>query len=302
MRGILWVAFAFLSIGLPGQSRAEVEKIPTEIFAAEGDVYRPLLSPDGSQMVYRQNAGGKTFLTIRTLSDDKLFSTAMPEGTDLNWYRWAGNGQILFSVSSLKQYFNEFRQVEMYLIDSTTRKTRYIGVEDGGPDGDNVLHLDPDGRFLILEIRESVYKYPAVYRINLATNEAEQVVGDQMRVMDWVADNTGQIRMGISYRRSSTLVFYRSSDTEKFRRIDKVKDTDIVDKEEEPLLDGFTIIAGSDEGYVLSNEKTGRFALYRFNVRTREIGEKVFDHDEYELTRFTMTGDCIAGRLLYGLS
>tara|TARA_R110002049_G_scaffold304460_1_gene499680 strand:+ start:320 stop:538 length:219 start_codon:yes stop_codon:yes gene_type:complete len=71
MRGILSVAFAFLIIGLSSQSQAEVKKIPTETFAAEGDVYRPLLSPDGSQMVYRQNAGGKTFLTIRSLSDDK---------------------------------------------------------------------------------------------------------------------------------------------------------------------------------------------------------------------------------------
>ncbi len=306
MRGIFLVALALLSIGLSGQSRAEIKKIPTELFAAEGDVYRPLLSPDGSQMVYRQNTGAKTFLTIRTLSDDKSFSTAMPEDTDLNWYRWAGNGQILFSVSSLKQYrgrrsgiSNEFRQVEMYLIDSTTRKTRYIGVENGGPDGDNILHLDPDGRFLLLEVRESIYKYPSVYRINLATNEAEQVVDDQMRVQDWVADNAGQIRMGISYRRSSTLVFYRSSDAEKFRRIDKVKDTDIVDNEEEPLLDGFTIVAGSDDGYVLSNEKTGRFGLYRFNVRTREIGEKVFDHDEYELTRFAMTEDGTALRAAY---
>lgn len=306
MRGILWVAFAFLSIGLSSQSLAEVKKIASETFAAEGDVYRPLLSPDGSQMVYRQNAGGKTFLTIRSLSDDKSYSTAMPDDTDLNWYRWAGNGQVLFSVSSLKQYLgrrphmgNEFRQVEMYLIDSTTRNTRYIGVEDGGPDGDNILYLDPNGRFLILEIRESVYKYPAVYRINLATNEAEQVVDDQMRVMDWVADNAGQIRMGISYRRSSTLVFYRSSDAEKIRRIDKVKDTDILNNEEEPLLDGFTIIAGSDEGYVLSNGKTGRFGLYRFNVRTREIGEKVFDHDKQDVTRFSMTEDGAALQAAY---
>lgn len=306
MRRILLVAITFLSFGLSGQSRAEVEKIPTEIFATEGDVYKPILSPDGSQMVYRQNADGKTFLTIRALSDEKSYSTTMPDDTDLNWYRWAGNGQVLFSVSSLKQYRgrrgyigDEFRQVEMYLIDTTTRQSRYIGLKNGGPDGDNILHLDPDGSFLLLEVRESIYKYPSVYRIDLATNEAELVVKDQLSIWDWVADNAGTVRMGLSYRQNATLIYYRSSAAERFKRIDKVKDKDVVDNGKEPLFDGFNIIAGSDEAYVLSNQKTGRFGLYKFNLKTREIGEKIFDHDTSEVTRFSWYDDGATLRAAY---
>ncbi|GAB5487478.1 MAG: S9 family peptidase [Parasphingorhabdus sp.] len=287
-----------LNIAPVQSSLANVENISTEIFAAEGNVSQPKLSPDGSQMVFRQHAKGKTFLSIRSLGDGESFSKAMPKDTDLNWYRWAGNGQVLFSVSSLKQYRgqrrhigDEFRQVEMYLIDTKTRRSRYIGLENGGPDGDNVLHLDPDGRFLLLEARESIYKYPSVFKIILATNEARQVVEEQLRVWDWVADNAGVVRMGLSYRHNTTLVFYRSSEAEKFKRIEKVKDKDVLENDKEALLHGFNIIAGSDEGFVLSNEKTGRFGLYKFNLKTRDVGEKIFDHSEYEVSRFSLAED-----------
>ncbi|QTD54816.1 S9 family peptidase [Parasphingorhabdus cellanae] len=295
-----------LNIGLVQPSVAAVEKIPTEIFAAEGDVYQPKLSPDGSQMVYRQNSDGKSYLTIRSLSGGKSFRKQMPEDTDLNWYRWAGNDQVLFSVSSLKEYHgprtylgDEFRQVEMYLIDTNSGGSRFIGLEKGAPDGDNILHLDHDGRFLLLETRESIYKYPSVYKIDLATNQAEQVVKEQMKVWDWIADNEGTVRMGLSYRANSTLVFYRRTGDSPFKRIDKVKDKKVVNDEQESLLDGFNILAGSDDGYVLSNEKTGRFGLYKFNLLTREIGEKVFDHDKNDVTRFSLSDDGTALEAAY---
>lgn len=285
---------------------AAVEKIPTEIFAAEGDVYQPKLSPDGSQMVYLQNFDGKSYLTVRSLTVGKSFRKQMPKDTDLNWYRWAGNDQILFSVSSLKQYRggrghlgNEFRQIEMYLIDTSSQSSRFIGLEKGAPDGDNILHLDRDGRFILLETRESIYKYPSVYRIDLATNEAEQVVKDQRKIWDWFADNEGVVRMGLSYRTNSTLIFYRSSADQTFKRTDKVKDKDIVENGQETLLDAFSIVAGSNQGYVLSNEKTGRFGLYKFNLLTREIGEKVFDHEKNDVTRFSLTDDGAALQAAY---
>ncbi len=298
LRLLTAILLLVLNIGLTSSAIAAVEKIPTEIFAAEGDVYRPILSPDGSQIVYRQNADGKSYLTVRSLTGGKSFRKQMPEDTDLNWYRWAGKGQVLFSVSSLKQYHgqrvyldNEFRQIEMYLINTNNQSSRFIGLEKGAPDGDNILHLDRDGRFVLLETRESIYKYPSVYKIDLATNEAEQVVQDQRKIWDWFSDNEGVVRMGLSYRANSTLVFYRQTADQPFKRIDKVKDKDIVDNDQETLFDAFSIIAGSNEGYVLSNENTGRFGLYKFNLLTREIGEKVFGHDKNDVTRFSLSDD-----------
>ena len=305
---LLFACFIFVfNLGGVEKASAASEELPSEIFAAEGEVLQPKLSPDGSQMVYRQNSEGKSFLTIRSLSGAASFSKAMPDDTDLKWYRWAGNGQVLFSVSSLKKYVgaranfadNEFRQVDMYLIDTNSRQSRFVGLERGVPDGDNILQVDQNGRSLLLEVRESIYKYPSVYKIELATNKAEEVVKDQLRVWDWIADSSGVVRMGMSYRTNSTLVYYRNSADEKFNRIDKVKDEDVVDDNQESLLNGFLIIPGSDNGYVLSNEATGRFGLYKFNLLTREIGAKVFDHGSHDITSFSLDDDGTALQAAY---
>lgn len=92
---------------------------------------------------------------------------------------------MLFSVASLKKYYGiEFRQVEMYVIDIDTRKSWFLGPEEAGPDGDNILYVDPDGRYLLLSARESRYKYPSVFRINIDTNESEEIVKDQRKIWD----------------------------------------------------------------------------------------------------------------------
>ncbi len=300
----LFAAFCSISSAatdVNGQAAANpaIGEIPTEIFASDGDVFQPKLSPDGSQLVYRQNIEGKTYLSTLSFDQGSSFRKAMPEGTELKWYRWAGNTQILFSVTSIKRYSglranfvdNEFRQVEMYLLDTGSRRTRYIGPEKVGPDGDNILYLDPDGRFLVMKARESVYKYPAVFRIELATNKSEKIVDEQSKIWDWVTDNAGVVRLGLSYRRNSTIIYYRQSAADKFKRIDKVKTKDVLEKGVEALLDGFVIVAGTNEGYVLSNERTGRFALHRFNLLTREVGELVFAHDTQDVDHFVMDDD-----------
>ncbi len=221
----------------------------------------------------------------------------MPKDTDLSWYRWAGNQKLLFSVSSLKNYSGqragntEFRQTELYVIDIATRKTRYLGLKKAGPDGDNVIHVDRDGRFLLLSARQSVYKYPEIFRIDMDTNESELVLKEQLKVWDWIADNDGVVRVGISYRGKTVHVFYRSQDNQKFRRIGKIKANDDEEEQEQSLFDITHIISGSDSGYILSNKETGRFALYKFNFLTKEIGEKIFDHSRNDIISYSLDDD-----------
>lgn len=295
----LCMVCAMLLIFAGDEARAQAETppplVPSEVFAAEGLISGLKISPDGDGLVYRQLSEGKTYLTVRSLGADTAFSKALPEDSELNWFLWAGNDKILFSVSTLKQYLgrrgglgDEFQQRELYVIDLDTRKARFVGPEEIGPRGDDVLHVDRDGRFVILSARESIYKYPEVFRIDLATGEAEKIITERDRIWDWVTDTQGVVRMGLSYRRNSTIIYYRSSAADSFRRIDKVKDKEVVEGEEEPLLSGFVITAGSDDAYVLTNGETGRFALHRFNALNREIGEQVFAVPGHDLASFSV--------------
>jgi dipeptidyl aminopeptidase/acylaminoacyl peptidase len=268
--------------------------IASDVFAAEGAMSGPVISPDGSTLAFRQLADGRTYLTVRPLDGGEAFSKALPEKSELNWFRWAGNDKLLFSASTLMEYrgrraaTGEFQQRELYVIDLATRRARFAGPTGIGPIGDNVIHVDLDGKFAIVSARESIYKYPEVFRIDLENGDSEKIISEQHRIWDWVTDTAGVVRMGLSYRRSSTLIYYRSSGNEDFRRIDKVKDKDVVEGETEPLLDGFVILAGSDDAYVLSSGDTGLFALHRFNLLTREIGEQVFAVPGHDVASFSV--------------
>ena len=298
----IWVAGAAALLLLPDGVRANPQApplVPTEIFASEGILSGLRISPDGDGLVYRQLSDGKTYLTIRSIGSGNSFSKAVPKGSELIWFRWAGSEKVLFSVSTLKQYRgkkiglgDEFQQTELYVIDLDTKKARYVGPETIGPDGDNVLHVDPAGKFLILSAREGAWKYPAVFRVNLETGAAEKIIEERDRIWRWIADNQGVVRMGFSYRRSSTLVFYRASASEDFRRVDKIRDKDVIDDDTpEPLFDAFFIVAGSDDGYVLSDVGEGRFALYRYNMATSDIGEQIFAVPGHDISRFRVNDD-----------
>ena len=270
----------------------DANRIDTAIFASAGHVRRPYLSPDGSKIVYREQISDRTYLTTKFLDGAESYRVAMPQDAELRWYRWAGDQKLLFSVSSVREYGKvEFRQVGLYLIDIATRKARSIGPGESGLDSDNVLFIDPDGQYIIMSIRPSVYQYPRVFRVDITTNKPEEIVSDQFRIWNWITDNKGVVRLGISYRVRSTLIYYRSKEGEKFRRIGKLKANDDDEEEEEALVDIYHIISEADEGYILSNKETGRFALYKFNFLTRETGEMIFGHETNDVTSYDMNAD-----------
>lgn len=271
--------------------------VETGIFANPGHFGNPKLSPDGNRILYRQQLGGKSYLTAAVIYDDAKKRIAMPENVDLRWYRWAGNSKILFSVSAIVDtQIGQRRHTGLYVTDVTTGETITLGRKTQGFDGDNVLYVDPSGTYLLLSMQRSIYDYPGVYRVKLENNEITPLVRKQSQIWTWIADNRGVVRMGLSKIGSTLKIHYRRTAKEKFKLIGKIREKDDL---EEALLDITHIVSEADEGYVLSNEETGRFALYKFNYLTREVGEMVFGHDENDVTGFSLNDSGTALESVY---
>lgn len=263
-------------------------KIDSAMFTDAGHVKLPIISPDGSKVAYQEHIGEHDYVTVLFLNGDETYRVAIPDGTDIGWHRWAGNSRLIFSATSIWDYRDvEYRQSELYVVETVKKQTRFVGIKDGGPDGNNVLFIDPEGRFIVVSIRRSVYKYPEVYRIDLATNDSELLVKDQLKVWTWVTDNQGVVRAGIAYRSGATYIYYRQRDGENFERIGKLK----TEEEGKELYDGLSILSGTDEGYILSNRETGLFGLYKYNFLTQEFGELIFDHPENDITDYALNQD-----------
>ncbi len=238
-------------------------------------------------MVYREQIGDKKFITIENLALRSHKRFLEPVKADLTWYRWAGNERLLLAVAANIQFDGEeVRISSVASYDIAKGEFKPVGKRPTAFNGDEVLYVDPDGAYLIQSVQASIYDYPAVYKINLTDNSREEIVKPQRDIFDWIADDAGVVRMGIAYKSYGSEIYYRSSADEKFKLISKLRNDAKKEEAEESLLDIDHIVSGSDEGYVLSNKETGRFALYKFNYLTREVGEKIFDHPENDITGF----------------
>ncbi len=266
--------------------------IPAEDFTDDGFLRGPKISPDGVRMVFRETFNDKTYIGIKRVDDPKIQHIAVPEKNYLEWYRWAGPNIILMSISGTS-YFEgeELRISTLVRYDLAKNEMLQLGRKSQGPIGDDVLYLDPEGKYLLLGVQKSIFEYPSVYRVELADNKLTEIVRPQSNIWEWIADDSGIVRMGISYVHRAIKIYYRRSNEDKFELISKIKENEDDETQKNQLLEVVRVVSGKDEGYVLSNKETGRFALYKFNYLTREIGEKIFDHPENDLTSFSLNDD-----------
>ena len=262
------------------------------IFAAPRQFISPKLSPDGQNMIYREQIADKKFMTISNIATGSKKRISEPEKADLSWYRWAGDGRLLVAISKNVPFEGEDVRVSaLFSYDIAKNEFKIVGKKGEAFNGDEVLFVDPDGAYIVQSIQSSIYTYPAVFKINLADNSRREIVKPQHDIFDWIVDDAGVVRMGIAYKDDGSDIYYRSAADGNFKLISKLRDTATKDKIESDLLDISHVVSGSDEGYVLSNKATGRFGLYKFNYLTREIGEKIFDHAENDITGFSLDKD-----------
>ncbi len=267
-------------------------KIPSDVFVDPGYIFRPLISPDGQKIAFRERLAKKIYLSIRPVDGTRLTRLALPEKHSVNWYRWASDNKLLISVTGIGQIYGIEVPVNVLMAhDLSTGQTIKLGRKSQGLQGDDVLYVDPSGEYVLLALARSIFEHPGVYHVGIADNALTEIVRPQSGIGRWLADDNGIVRMGFAYSRLNTKIFYRRSNDEKFALISKIREKDNDDARAESLIDVSHIVSGEDEGYVLSNKETGRFALYRFNYLTREIGEKILAHDENDITSFRLNDE-----------
>lgn len=260
-------------------STAELARLP--------DISDAILSPDGTRFVFRGRSKGREMIAYRRVNDQTVGGFDIPDKVDLNWFRWAGNDRLLFSIGRNVPYFgDEARQTFLILYDIPTRTTTVLRRDGQGLEGDDLLFVDPAGAYLLLSIQRSIYDYPSVFRVSLPDGKMTEVVKEKAPIWEWYADDAGIVRAGVGWVSQKLRFYYRRAETEKFALIGAIKPGD-----EDAYFDIAKVVSGSDDGYVLSDKETGRQALYKFNYRTREIGERVYGSDQYDIDDYWLNSD-----------
>ena len=151
---------------------AKPEVIAAADFAIQPFISNPKLSPDGE------------WILAKMREEVRLLAT--PKGTDIVSYRWAGNGRVLISFGKNSELMGEDVFVtRLIAYDLATRQGRFVGKEEEGPEGDDILYVDPQGTWMLLSIQKSIYDYPSVYRVDLETLRMKEVVEQRPDVWEW---------------------------------------------------------------------------------------------------------------------
>ncbi|HEV7340480.1 MAG TPA: S9 family peptidase [Sphingopyxis sp.] len=270
-------------------------RIATAELAQLPEISNAAISPDGARLAFLARIKGREVIVYRGLHGQAGQPINLPEKVDFNWLRWAGPNKLLFSVGRSIPYFGEEAlQTILAIHDLTTGATKIIGRDGQGLEGDDVLFVDPEGQYLLLSIQRTIYDYPSVFRVALPDGKMSEIVRARAPVWEWYADDAGIVRAGVGWDSRKLKFFYRRSQEEKFEQIGAIKPGD-----DGAYFDIAKVVAGSDDGYVLSAEKTGRQALHKFNYRTREIGDLVYGHDVYDVDDYWLNID---GTALEGVS
>ncbi|HEX8571858.1 MAG TPA: S9 family peptidase [Allosphingosinicella sp.] len=257
--------------------------IPAEAFGALPFFTAPEISPDGSRLVAGSVSDGRKAVVLADLTrpDYALARIDLSDKFEMLWARWAGNRRVLMSlVIPTTLYGTEIRTSRLFLFEVDTGKVHPLDGKIGGVDGDDVIHADPAGDYILLSAQRSIFETPAVLHVDLNTRKARQLVKPYPGVWSWYADRDGTVRAGLGTENGRWWLFYRESGQAGFKKVGTGRRP-----ENESLTDVEKLlpVAGSDKGYAIANKSTGRYGVYRYDFVTDALGEPVFEHPEVDV-------------------
>ncbi|MBX9883880.1 MAG: S9 family peptidase [Novosphingobium sp.] len=266
----------------PGPS-SPPPQLPTSLLGKLQFISQPQLSPDGLHIAAFVTVNNHTVVGIFDLAKgtNKLINAG--DKFDMRWFRWAGNDRVLISIGQMVPWYGEDAlQTRLIVHEISTDKVRFIGGKEEGLDGDDILWVDPEGKSILLSYQATIYAYPSVSSIDLATNRSKTVVAARQDLWDWYADDKGVVRAGLIFSDNNWKMIYREKDGDGFRTVMKA---DLKDREAGCIF--YRIYQATDEGYcIMRNDANGRDALFRYNFATRQRGSLVFEAPEVNVDNF----------------
>ena len=103
--------------------------IPTSAFADSNFLAGAKLSPDGGKIATRVTIKGTLWLVVLDSATlNPMSKTSIGGKTELEWFQWAGNDKLLFSISVGGSFRGEdVRWTRLFVHELTTDMTSYIG-------------------------------------------------------------------------------------------------------------------------------------------------------------------------------
>jgi dipeptidyl aminopeptidase/acylaminoacyl peptidase len=274
---------ALLAAILGGPAAAMPDPVSSAAdYAAGPAITDPELSPDGRRVAARVRIDGSPRLAFFDLADPARVATpvALPQGQRLEWFYWLDSNRLLARLDSPEGG----DVMRLVAIDLTRGTQTRIGPERPGSAGDEVVHVDRDGGFLLLRHQSGEDEAPAIYRVDLRSGDTTLAAAPQAGVWDWLVDSAGVVRAGMGAKGGKSWMLYRSGEDDRFSRSRHGSDP-------RSGIDQLTAVRGSDQGYALAETRNGRTGLFTYDFRRGRLGALVYENPEVDLDGFETGAD-----------
>lgn len=293
LRGGVALAIGLMSVQLSAQAptletaadaaaTAVPPVIPTAVFAARATISNPLISGDGNLIATRARLDGKHLVVVFDAATRQILNRFdFDDETGLDWFRWAGNDKLLVSVSAPGSFYgSDVRYTRLLLVHARDGWVERLGGRDPVVEGDNVIHVAPDGSHALVSVQRTVYEYPSVRRYDLTRDgKMKTVQTPRDGVWNWYADQSGTVRIGTGRDSRGLRVFYRPGPDEDLKLVDRMESG----THRANFWQVGQLRVGEDTGYVLRQGEEGRTGLYLFDFAREEVGDLVFEHPEHDV-------------------
>lgn len=278
-------------LGATALSSPAMAERPVTDFTAQEVIDWAKISPDGSKMVADMEVDGERKLVIMPLDGQgELLPIGLGDG-EIHQVEWVGNDWLVIMVGR----DGYWRNYETYI-------TRLVALKADGsdmheldppkgmtpegyhPHGGTVRWVAKDGSpEILVEFTPNPFdttpegRYPRVAKVDIAKDKWAFVTPAMEGVRNWYADTTGAVRVGTGLEKGGTqrLVYREDGSTGLFNEVKSVSRIERLPVPELFLRDDKALAISRHEGYA---------AVYEMNLKTMEIGAKVFGVDGYDVS------------------
>lgn len=279
------------------QSYTSAREIPMEVFAQLPKLEDVSISPNGRYLAIVYPVQGEAKFVIFDLAKENAGSPQIIDTgkAEVNWIKWLSNDRLLLNYgfyAHLNKKDRVFQTRLMAFNRDGSGAIQLITPEQLGRfagssynlrglsfylEMDRILSYLPDDPDHILIQLNFIWGPDAgVYKINVNNGQMEQITEPENTTFYWEADHKGKLRLGYGFRNRHYFVQTRVGNSSKwkvFEDHDLFRDSDL-----EPIAFGF-----DDKTMIVrSNHETDTYALYKFDLETATLGEKIYENPDYD--------------------
>lgn len=282
------------------------ERLPLEAFAKLPFVERACLSPDGKHLAGLFDIKGSQAVIVINVLDksERVPPIAFADLSEVRWLRWVNNDNLVIGLGALHrvQGNNWYVTRAMGFNRISGKLTQLLWNLSGQNGSDLIWTPSNSSNEVLIAAQDSIFAddtdfWPAVYRVDISTGHSRTDVQSKVGVLEWAADASGTVRLGVGYddsKRTSRLYYRASGGGTSFHTVDRASS-----RKRQYLRVPFMFIPGGEHALLIDDDDRGMASIFEYDLTTLAKVRAVFVPDSGEVADVMVSRD---GATLLGVT